>query len=194
MPEQNIVNGVDVDQLNCTICAVKDNAALAHFKFRASNKWISGGHCRTTIKDFYGAGQEDTSRSEAFVLEADEPAVLQGEDHGPSATEAALYALTSCLNTSLIYHAAAKGIKIDELEINAEGTLDLRGFLGLSEEVRNGFQNVKVTFKVKSDAPERKIEELVELAQKRSPVFDMFSTPVPISVELEAISAVAAEE
>ena len=193
MPEQNIVNGVDVDELNTTISAVRDNAALADFKFRVSNKWISGGHCTTTIKHFYGAGQEDTSRKEAFVVEADEPAVLLGEDHGPNATEAALHALTSCLNTTLIYHAAAKGIKIDELEINAEGTLDLRGFLGISEEVRSGYQNVKVTFRVKSDAPERKIEELVELAQKRSPVFDIFSSPVPISVEVEATSAVAAE-
>lgn len=185
MAEQKIVNGVNVDQLLDTINVIKDKPDIAKFRFRASNRWINGGHNRTSIKDFYGAGQEDTSRTEPFVLDADEPPVLLGTDQGANPVEYVLTALAGCLTTSLIYHAAAQGIKIDEVESRFEGDLDLRGFLGLSENVRNGYENIRVTFKIKSDAPKDKLEELVKLAQKRSPVFDIVSNPVPVSVGLE---------
>jgi uncharacterized OsmC-like protein len=185
MTEQNIVNGVNVDQLFETINVIKDQPDIAKFRFRASNKWVNGGHNRTSIKDFYGAGQEDRSRTEPFVLDADEPPVLLGTDQGANPVEYVLTALAGCLTTSLIYHAAAQGIKIDEVESRFEGDLDLRGFLGLSENVRNGYQNIRVTFTIKSDAPKEKLEELVKLAQQRSPVFDIVSNPVPVSVGLE---------
>jgi uncharacterized OsmC-like protein len=185
MAEQKIVNGVNVDQLFDTINGIKDKPDIAKFRFRASNKWVNGGHNRTNIKDFYGAGQEDTSRTEPFVLDADEPPVLLGTDQGANPVEYVLTALAGCLTTSLIYHAAAQGIKIDEVESRFEGDLDLRGFLGMSENVRNGYENIRVTFKIKSDAPKEKLEELVKLAQKRSPVFDIVSNPVPVSVGLE---------
>jgi uncharacterized OsmC-like protein len=191
MAEQKIVNGVNVDQLFETINVIKDQPDIAKFRFRASNKWINGGHNRTSIKDFYGAGQEDTSRTEPFVLDADEPPVLLGTDQGANPVEYVLTALAGCLTTSLIYHAAAQGIKIDEVESRFEGDLDLRGFLGLSENVRNGYENIRVTFKIKADAPKEKLEELVKLAQQRSPVFDIVSNPVPVSVRLEQHEATA---
>jgi uncharacterized OsmC-like protein len=184
-PQQDIVNGIDVQRLTNTIDAIKTNPDLAKFRFRAHNWWVDGTHARTSIRNFYGAGKEDTSRGKAFVLDADEPAVLLGEDHGPNATEALLYALASCLNTTFIYHAAARGVKVDELEIDLEGELDLRGILGLSEQVRRGYKHIAVTFRVKSDAPRDQFAELCELAQKRSPVFDMVSNPTPVSVHLE---------
>lgn len=180
------VNGVNVDQLYATVEAIKKDPSLAESHFRAHNKWVDGGHCRTTIQDFYTAGQEDTSRDKPFVMDADEPPVLLGQNAGANPVEFALTALSSCLTTSLIYQAAAQGIKIEELESELEGDLDLRGFLGLDEKIRNGYQNIRVKFRIKADAPEEKLRELVELAQQRSPVFDIVTNPVPVKVELAA--------
>ena len=188
MTKPNLMNGVNLDQLFGTINAIKENPELAKFKFRNSNRWINGGHNRSTVKDFYGAGKEDTSRTEPFVLENDEAEVLLGEDHGPNPVENVLHALAGCLTTSLVYHAAAQGIRIDEVESTYEGDIDLHGFLGLSDDVRNGYQNIRVTFKIKGDASQEKLEELLMLAQKRSPVFDIVSNPVSVTVQLEAES------
>jgi uncharacterized OsmC-like protein len=179
------INGVNVDQLFSTINAIQETPKLAKFNFRARNKWINGGHNCTTIKDFYGAGQEDTSRQTAFVLDNDEPAVLLGADNGANPVEFVLHALAGCLTTSLVYHAAARGIQLDEVESQLEGDLDLHGFLGLSESVRNGYEGIRVTFQIKADAPEETLQELCELAQKRSPVFDIVSHPVPVTVRLQ---------
>ena len=115
----------------------------------------------------------------------DEPPLLLGENHGANAGEYALTALNGCLITALIYHAAAQGIKIDEVESSLEGDADLRGFLGIDDSVRNGYERINVTFRIKSDAPEEKLRELVELAQKRSPVFDMLSNPTPVQANME---------
>lgn len=184
MTEQKIINGVNVDQLFGTINAIKETPGLARFRFRASNRWVNGGHNTTTVKDFYGAGQEDTSRATPFVMEADEPAVLLGEDNGANPVEYVMAALAGCLTTSLVYHAAAQGITIESVESSYEGELDLHGFLGLSDKVRNGYESLNVTFRIKADAPEEKLRELVELAQRRSPVFDIVSNPVPVTVQL----------
>jgi uncharacterized OsmC-like protein len=184
MANRNI-NGVDVDQLFSTIDAIKETPGLAKFEFRANNRWINGGHNRTSVKDFYGAGREDASRKQTFVFDNDEPVVLLGEDNGANPVEFVLHALAGCLTTSLVYHAAAQGIKIDAVESTFEGDLDLRGFLGMNEDVRNGYENIRVTFKIKADAPEEKLKELCELAQKRSPVFDIVTNRVPVNVQLE---------
>jgi uncharacterized OsmC-like protein len=184
MANRNI-NGVDVDQLFSTINAIKENPGLAKFEFRANNQWVNGGHNRTSIKDFYGAGQEDTTRKRTFVFDNDEPVALLGEDNGANPVEFVLHALAGCLTTSLVYHAAAQGIKIDAVESKFEGDLDLRGFLGLNEDVRNGYENIRVTFKIKADAPEEKLKELCELAQRRSPVFDIVTNRVPVNVQLK---------
>ena len=183
--KETVVNGVNVDELFKTVDAVKKTAAIAKFRFRADNTWINGGHNRTSIRNFYGAGAEDTSRKTPFVLDADEPKVLLGTDRGPNPVEYVLTALAGCLTSSLVYHAAARGIAIEEVESHLEGDLDLRGFLGTSDEVRNGYENIRVTFKIKADATEEQLEELVQLARERSPVFDIVSHPVPVSVELQ---------
>lgn len=179
------INGVNVEELFKTVDAVKKTAAIAKFRFRADNTWIEGGHNRTSIRNFYGAGEEDTSRKTPFILDADEPKVLLGTDRGANPVEYVLTALAGCLTTSLVYHAAARGIAVEEVESHLEGDLDLRGFLGISEEVRNGYENIRVTFKIKADATEEQLRELMQLAQKRSPVFDIVSHPVPVSVELK---------
>jgi len=181
---EKIVNGVSVTQLFGTINAITENPAISKFNFRAKGKWINGGHNQTTINDFDGACQTYTRR-QPFVFDKDEPPVLLGTDQGANPVEYALAALNGCLTTSLIYHAAAQGVKIDEVESTLTGDLDLQGFLGMSEKVRNGYEKIKVNFKVKSDAPSEKIRELIDLAQKRSPVFDIVSHPTPVEVSLQ---------
>jgi uncharacterized OsmC-like protein len=180
-----IVNGVNVDQLVGTIDAVKSNPELAKCRFRAETEWISGGHSRTLIQGFYAAGQEDTSRVQSFVLEGDEPPVLLGNNHGPNAVEAVLHALASCLAVGFIYNAAAMGIRVENLTFRLEGDLDLQAFLGLSEQKRPGYENIKLTYRVKADAPREKIVELCNYVQKTSPVLDIIRNPVPVTITLD---------
>ncbi|MDQ4075754.1 MAG: OsmC family protein [Chloroflexota bacterium] len=181
---QVAVNGVNVTQLEETIEAIKQNPDLARFEFRAHNEWIEGGHTRTTIDGFYGAGQEDTSRETPFYLEGDEPPVLLGNNAAPNAVEAVLHALASCLAVGFIYNAAAQDIQVDSLEFSLEGELDLHGFLGLSDTVRPGYNNIEVRYRVKADAPREKLEELCEYVQKTSPVVDIIRNRVPVSITL----------
>jgi uncharacterized OsmC-like protein len=177
----NRVNGVDTGRLYQTVSVIQGQPELANFRFRAKHEWVDGGHGRTTIHDFYGAGKEDRHQ-QRFVFEADEPDVLLGTDRGANATEAALHALASCLTASFIYHAAARNISIDSLECDLEGDLDLHGFLGLSDEIRRGFQQVRVSFRVEADITEAQLEECCRLAQKQSPVFDIFTNRVSVEV------------
>lgn len=179
-----MVNGVAVDKLFDTIDAIKDAPAIAEFKFRANNKWINGGHSHTTITDFYGA-QEDHPHVKPFELDADEPLLLLGEDIGPNPVEYALAALASCLTATMVYHAAAKGIEIRAVESRLEGDLNLRGFLGLSDDVKVGYENIRVYFKIDADVPEEQKEELIQMAQKYSPMFNTISNPTSVSVRLD---------
>src|SRR3954454_11724632 len=177
-------NGVDTRQLFGTLDAIKSDPALAKFQFRARNRWIDGAHNRTTIRDFYAANQEDTSRTDEFVIDAGEPAILLGSDTGANPAEHLLHALAACLTTSLVYIAAARGVRLTEVESTLEGDMDVQGALGLSDDYRNGFEHIRVTFRVKGDAPEEKLQQIVERAQQRSAVFDMVSHGVPVSVQL----------
>lgn len=184
MAMPTIVNGVNVTQLVETVNAVRSNPDLAKFRFQARTVWVSGGHSRTEIQGFYGAGQEDASRARPFVLEGDEPPVLLGTNAGPNAVEAVLHALASCLAVGFVYNAAAQGIKVESLSFEVEGDLDLHAFLGLSDKARPGYQNVRLKYQVKADAPREKIVELCEYVQKTSPVLDILRNPVPVSVTL----------
>ena len=182
--EPRITNGVNVDELFGTINAVKDTPVIAKFKFRAKNKWIFAGLNRTTINDFHGTNQ-DLSHKEPFVLDADEPPLLLGDDKGPNPVEYALTALAACVTTSLVYHAAAKGIQVDEVESRLEGDIDLQGFLGISDSVRRGYERIRMYFKIEGDLSDEEKEYLIQMGAKYSPVFDTFSNPVPVSVELD---------
>ncbi len=176
------LNGVNVDQLMGTIAAVKENADIAQFKFRANTRWIRGGHCQTEIQGFYGAMQEDQSRTKPFVLVGDEPAVLLGEDHGPNAVEAVLHALTSCLSVGIVYNAAALGIEVDALNFDVEGDLNLHAFLGLSEEKRAGYENIRVRINANTRASDEDFANLMNHVLKTSPVLDIVRNPVPVEV------------
>jgi uncharacterized OsmC-like protein len=180
-----IVNGVNVDHLVGTINAIKAKPELAKFTFRAQNEWISGGHSRTRIQSFFGAGGEDASRAEPFILEGDEPPVLLGKNAAPNAVETVLHALASCLGVGFIYNAAARGIAVEQLDFSIEGDLDLHAFLGLSETTRPGYENISVTYRVKANAPREQLEALCDYVQKTSPVLDIIRNPVPVTIHLE---------
>jgi len=184
MADSKMINGVNVKELFSTIDAIKGRPDIATFRFRATNKRVNGTHNRATIKDFYGALKEDNSR-EPVVFELDEPPVLLGKNEGANPVEYLLAALSGCLTTSLIAYASAKGIDIRGVESRYEGDLDLRGFLGISEEVPVGYQNIRVYFRIDADISEEEKEELVRTAQKYSPVFNTITKSAPVSVHLE---------
>jgi uncharacterized OsmC-like protein len=175
------MNGVDVAGVFATIQAIKADAGLAKFQFRASNRWIDGGHNRSTIQGFYGCRMEDESRSAPFVLDADEPPVLLGRDSGANPVEFILHGLAACLTTTMVYHAAARGIAIEAVDSALEGDLDLRGFLGISDQVRQGYQDIRVRMRVKSEAAPQTLRELAQF----SPVYDVVSNSVPVEVVVE---------
>jgi len=181
-----IRNGVDTQQMYGTLDAIKAQPELGRFEFRARNEWIAGAHNRSTIQGFYGAGQEDSSRTQAFVLDAGEPAILLGTDTGANPAEYLLHALAGCLTTSIVYVAAARKVRLTSVESTLVGEMDVRGALGVSDEVRNGFERIGITFRVTGDAPEEKLREVVERAQARSAVFDMVTNGVRVDLEVAA--------
>jgi uncharacterized OsmC-like protein len=183
MHVSTFVNGVDIDGLSGTVEAVSKEPALGRFQFRARNQWIDGGHSRSAIQGFYGAGQEDGTRTQPFLVETDEPPVLLGENRAPNAGEHLLHALASCVTGTIVYLAAARGIALDGLETTVEGDLDLQGFLGLDEHIRAGYERIRVTVKAAGDLDADRLAELAALAAF-SPIKDTISSPVPVSVQV----------
>ena len=179
-----IRNGVDTEQLFGTLDLIKARPELARFQFRATNRWIYGSHNRSTIKGFYAAGAEDETRGEEFVIDAGEPAILLGTDTGANPAEHLLHALAACLTTSIVYVAAARKVDLTSVESTLSGDMDVRGALGVDDEPRNGFERIVVSFRIAGNAPEEKLREIVERAQKRSAVYDMVTNGVPVAVEV----------
>ncbi|HKO87129.1 MAG TPA: OsmC family protein [Burkholderiales bacterium] len=173
-------NGVNVTEMFEIIEAVKQDKELAKFRFRAKNRWADGSVNHTSIQGFYGSKTEDKTRAEAFVLMADEPRMLLGTDRAVNPAEYLLHALVSCLTTSTIYHAAARGIEIEAIDSELEGDIDVRGFLGLSDDVRKGYQSIRVSMRVKTAAS---VETLHELAAY-SPMYDVVSKSLPVALTI----------
>ncbi|MEV5410831.1 OsmC family protein [Thermopolyspora sp. NPDC052614] len=178
------MNGVDTPALFATIDAVRGNPEIAKFRFRAKNRWVSGTHNRSVIRGFYGAGQEDASRTEDFVYDADHPAILVGSGNGPTPVEFLLHALAACLTSGLANIAAARGVRLTEVESTVEGDIDLLGILGLSDQVRNGYQGIRVSFSISGDAPEEVLRGLVEQSRARSAVYDVLVNGVPVEIDV----------
>jgi uncharacterized OsmC-like protein len=176
-----VLNGVNVTALIETIAAVSANAELAKFNFRATNRWLGGDKNRTIIKGFTGALQEHRTDSKGFVVDNGEPPVLLGTDHAPNAGEWLLHSLVGCLTGTVAYHAAARGIEIEAIESKIDGDIDLRGFLGLSDEVRKGYSAIRVAMRVKTQADSATIKPLTMF----SPMFDVVSRSVPVTIDLQ---------
>jgi len=183
MTERAPLNGVDTPTLFATLDAVKAQPEIAKFQFRATNQWVKGTHNRSSMRGFYGAGQELEHKHET-VIEADHPAVLVGADNGPTPVEYVLAALAACLTSGLANIAAARGIELTEVESTVEGDIDLLGILGLSDEVRNGYNQIRVNVTIAGDAPPEKLRALVEQSRARSAVFDVITGSVPVAVNV----------
>ena len=183
-----MINGVDVDRLVATIDAIKADANVANFQFRVANRWSGGGANRSKIEGFHGANQE-IRHAQTFDIGNDETPVLLSNDGAPNPVEHVLSALAGCLTTSMIYHAAARGIAVKGVSTRLEGDLDLRGFLGMSDKTRRGFRTVRVAFDIDGDLTAAQKTELIELAQKYSPVFDIVSNGVPVECRVEGAVA-----
>lgn len=184
-PKREPRNGVDTPTLFATIDAVAAQPELANFTFRAVNRWQQGTHSRTRIQSFYGAGGEQMHEKE-FVYDADHPTVLVARDQAPTPVEFLLHALTSCITAGIGNIAAARGVTLYEVESTVEGDIDLRGLLGIDKEVRNGYHEIRVNFRIKGDAPAEVLEKIVDQGRKRSAVYDVITGGVPVTVTVNA--------
>ncbi len=179
--QTTILNGLDTDAMGATIRAIGDQPVIARFQFRAENQWLGGGHNQTTIVDFDGACQRHV-HVRPHVVDSDEPTVLLSADRAANPAQHALHALAACLCSTLVIHATARGIRLRSVESALEGNVDLHGVLGLDGSVRNGYEGIRVGLKVDADAPSEVIDELIRVAQERSPLFDIISNPTPVTI------------
>ncbi len=183
MIETTTRNGLDLDALHQTVAALKDDPSLARFEFRARNQWIGGGHNRSVVRDFYGAGREDDSRDEPFELDNGEPPVLLGHNEGANPVEFLLHALAGCVTTTLVLHAAARGIEIRALSTELSGTMDLQGLLDLDPEATVGYEAIRIRMHVEADCSDEELDGLIGFARDHSPVCNTVCRPVPVVVE-----------
>jgi uncharacterized OsmC-like protein len=178
-------NGVNTPVLMATINAVRQSPELAKFQFRATSKWIDGTYSESRVESFTGAGGEHTHQTR-FTYGADHPAVLVGQDRGPTPIEFLLHGLAACITAGIGNVAAARGVTLTSVESRVEGDIDLRGILGLSSDVRNGYQRIRIGFDIAGDAPPEKLREIVEQSRARSAVFDVLTNGVPVEVSINA--------
>ena len=183
------LNGVDVPTLFATLDAVKEQPDIAQFQFRARNEWISGTHNRSTIQGFYGAGQEDTSRTQPFTFDADHPGVLVGSNNAPTAVEFLLHAIAACLTSGLANIAAVRGVQLHRVSSTVEGDIDLLGILGISGEVRNGYRQIRVSFAIEGDASPEELAALVEQSRRRSAVYDVLVNGTDVVIDVTTPAA-----
>lgn len=185
-PPNTMRNGVDTTALFATLDAVKQAPEAAQFQFRASNEWISGTHSRSSIGGFHGVGDE-RCHAQTFVFDADHPAVLVGQDNGPTPVEFLLHALAACLTAGLANIAAARKVTLTEVRSTISGDIDLNGIFGLNPTVRNGYEKITVRFSIKGDAPEDTLRRLVEQSTARSAVYDVLTNGVPVDITVDIL-------
>jgi uncharacterized OsmC-like protein len=181
-------NGVDTDALFTTINRVKADRELAAFRFRASNRWMNGTHSRSSVSTFSGAKQE-LEHVSTYTVDSDHPVVLTGTDQGPTPVEYLLVGLAGCLTAGLANIAAARGVTLRSVESTVEGDIDLQGILGISTEVRNGYEQIRVSFRIDADADEATVRALVEQSRARSAVFDVITNGTPVAVDVDVVTA-----
>lgn len=175
-------NGVDVERLGRTIEAITEEPAAGRFRFRAETEWTGGLQCVTAIDDFDQAGERIHTRE--FRIEGDEPEQILGRRTAPNAVELLLAALGSCLSVGYAANAAAMDVELEELWFELEGDVDLRGFLGIDDDVRAGYDSVSCTVHVDTDASEEELAELRDRVEATSPLMDTVTDAVPLETEL----------
>ncbi len=189
---RNTCNGLDLEQMGQTVTALKNDPSLARFQFRARNQWIDGGENRSTIKDFYGAGAEDSSRDQPFVFTNGEPPVLLGRNEGANPVEYLLHALAGCVTTTTVLHASARGIKLRKLSTELSGNIDLQGLLALDDSVPVGYESIQIRMDIEADCSDEQLAELIAFAQRHSPVCNTVCRPVPVTIERVNVMRAAA--
>ena len=181
--EKEVNNGVNVDALLGAREALSKAPEAAKFNWKATSKWVSGTHSRTTVKGFYGLGQEQSHKSE-FTFDMDHPEIFASEDKGATPVEMVLTGLAGCLTAGVAAVAQLRKIQLRSIKATLEGSMDLQGILGIDSDVRNGFDNVKVKFEIDADASREDIEALVAQSQKRSAVYDILTNPTNVTVSV----------
>jgi uncharacterized OsmC-like protein len=181
------LNGVDTPRLFATLDVVKGQPELANFQFRATNHWVKGTHSRSRIESFSGAGGEHRHVGEV-EFNADHPAVLVGGDAAPTPVEFLLHAIAACITSGIGNIASARGVTLTEVESSVEADIDLRGILGLSDRVRNGYEQIRLQFRVRGDAPPEKLQAIVAQAQARSAVFDVLTNGTAVHVSADCVT------
>jgi uncharacterized OsmC-like protein len=176
------LNGLDLKQLNETVDAIKGDPEIAQFEFRNRNQWIDGGANRSTIQEFYGAKEWDTSRTEPFVFTNGEPPVLLGDNEGANPVEFLLHALAGCVTTTTVLHAAARGIRIESISTRMRGKIDLQGLLNLAP-VSPGYESIQIEMDIRADCTDEELDDLLGFARDHSPVCNTVCRPVPVTVE-----------
>jgi len=183
MAEASVNNGVNVEALLAAREALKSAPEAAKFKWRASCKWLNGTHSETKIKEFDGLGQGQQHKTE-FSFDADHPEIFASADLGITPVEYVLVGLASCLTAGVAAVAQNRGIQLRSVEAKLEGSMDIQGILGIDADVRNGYDDIKVTFNIDADASKKDIEALVAQSQKRSAVYDLVTNPTNVTVEV----------
>jgi len=177
------VNGLDTEKMFETVEAIKADKTLAKFEFRNSNKWIDGGTNRSRIQGFYGAGREDDSRKEPFVFTNGEPPILLGNNEGANPVEFLLHALAGCVTTTVVLHAAARGIRIEKLSTELRGDMDMRGLLALDDSVPASYEQIRIQMDIKADCSDEDLDDLLEFAHGHSPTCQTICRPIPVILE-----------
>ena len=174
-------NGVNVEALLGARQALTDAPQAAQFKWRATCTWVNGTHSHSTVQGFFGLGAEQSHKTE-FRYDADHPEVCASEDKGATPVEYVLVGLASCLTAGVAAVAQNRGIQLKSVEAKVEGSMDIQGILGIDSDVRNGYDDIKVTFHIDADAPKKDIEAIVAQSQKRSAVYDAITNPTNVTV------------
>ena len=183
MSESKAKNGVNVDALLAARDALSKEPAGAQFEWRASCKWVGGTHSKSAVKGFGGLGGEQNHKTE-FTFDSDHPEVFASEDTGATPVEYVLVGLASCLTAGIASVAQNRDIQLRSVEAKLEGKMDILGILGADPEVRNGFQDIRVSFDIDADASQEDIEALVAQSQKRSAVYDILTNPTNVTVQV----------
>ncbi len=183
MAQSTVNNGVNVDALLAAREALRSAPEAAKFTWRAACKWKNGTHSQTSVEGFHGLGAEQKHKTE-FSFEADHPEIFASEDLGITPIEYVLVGLASCLTAGVAAVAQNRGIQLRSVEAKLEGTMDIQGILGIDSDVRNGYDDIKVTFHIDADASKKDIEALVAQSQKRSAVYDLVTNPTNVTVEV----------
>lgn len=183
--QQQRVNGVSVGALFDAANAISKSDSLGYYQFRARNQWLDGGHTRTMVKNYFGAGTEQTSRTTPLVVESDVPALFRGGDRAMDPLEHFLAAIGACITTTVVWHATAGGIHVNAIDTWLEGDIDLRGWFGLEPDPQSGYNEIRVSINLDAEAPDATLDQLVDAATQYSPLFDTITRGTCIDVRRE---------